>query len=498
MMRVAIGSIVHEANTFSPRRMRWSDVQAQPFLAGDAVITGAATQDTAIPGFLGLAGRTEVEWVPLISSALPGGAGPLTVDAFERLRDEFTGRLAAAGPVDACLLSMGGGMVADREDLEDADGLLLSAVREVLPPGGRLGVALDMHANVTERMVAAADVLLAYQTFPPHWDKGEIGGQVADLVHRAVLGEVEPVMALARPPMLLQPESQDTTRSPMRDAMALAREASRAKGILAVSMVAGFAWCDVPEAGTSVIVVADRDRALADRTAEDLARRWFSLRDGFRFPLTPIEEAVERALAHRGPRPLLLCDPADNAGAGGAGDSTALLERLLARGVTNAAFATLCDPDAVAACTAAGVGGAVELTLGGTLDPAHSRPIAVSGTVRALSDGQYRNSGPLWTGAAGRLGRTAVLGVGGVEVVVTERPNGAFDPAVFTSVGVDPTRKAVVVVRSQIFGPRAYAGLVDDVVVVDGDGWATSNFAKLPYRRVRRPIFPLDAEVVFG
>src|SRR5215468_5981741 len=112
-MRVAIGSIVHEANTFSPTRTAWSDVQAHPFLAGAEVITRAATLDTAIPGFLGLAERTEVDWVPLISSALPGGAGPLTVDAFERLRDEFTRRVAAAGPVDACLLSMGGGMVAD-------------------------------------------------------------------------------------------------------------------------------------------------------------------------------------------------------------------------------------------------------------------------------------------------------------------------------------------------------------------------------------------------
>lgn len=497
-MRVAIGSIVHEANTFSPQRVDWTAVQTHPFLAGDDVIARAASLDTAIPGFLTLADRTEVEWVPLISSALPGGAGPLTVDAFERLRDELVGRLARAGRVDACLLSMGGGMVADREDLEDADGLLLSAVREALPAGGRLGVALDMHANVTDRMVETADVMLAYQTFPPHWDKHDVGGRVADLVRRALGGEIEPVTALARPPMLLQPEAQDTLRPPMRDALEIGRSASRTPGILAVSLVAGFAWCDVPEAGTSVVVVADRDRDLAARVANDVAHGWFALRDEFRAPLTPIDEAVERALAHRGPRPLLLCDPADNAGAGGAGDSTTLLERMLARGVTNAAFATLCDREAVAACVEAGVGGAVELDLGGKLDPAHSRPIRVGGTVRALSDGRYRNTGPLWNGAAGNLGRTAVLDAGGVEIVVTERPNGAFDPGVFTSVGIDPVRKAVLVVRSQIFGPKSYAGLVDGVVVVDGDGLATSNFAKLPYRRVRRPIFPLDADVAFA
>jgi microcystin degradation protein MlrC len=461
------------------------------------VVARAATLETAVPGFLRLAEWTEVEWVPLVS-AVPGGAGRLTAAAFERLRAEFTSRLAAAGPLDACLLSIGGGMVADREDLEDADGELLTAVRAVLPAGCRLGVALDMHANVTERMLAAADVMLAFQTFPPHWDKHEIGARIAGLVLRAVRGEIEPVLALARPPMLLQPEAQDTLRSPMRDALELARRACGRPGVLAASMVAGFAWCDVPEAGTSVVVVADRGRALARRVADELARGWFALREDFRFPLTPVEDAVERALAHAAPPPLLLCDPADNAGAGGAGDSTVLLGRLLERGVRGACFAALCDPEAVAVCVAAGVGGEVELALGGRLDPEHSGPLPVRGRVRLLSDGRYENAGPLWTGARGNLGRTAVLVVDGVEVVVTERPNGAFDPAVFTSNGIDPTRRRVVVVKSQIFAPRAYAGLVAGTVVVDGRGWATTDFARLPYRRLRRPIFPLDPDVAFG
>ena len=497
MLRVAIGSVVHEANTFSPRRIDWPDIQANPFLTGDDVIARAATLETAVPGFLRLAEEADVQWMPLVS-AVPGGAGRLTAAAFERLRHEFTSRLAAAGHLDACLLSIGGGMVADREDLEDADGELLAAVRAVLPGGCRLGVALDMHANVTERMLAAADVMLAYQTFPPHWDKHEIGARIADLVLRAVRGQVEPVMALARPPMLLQPEMQDTLRSPMKDALDLARRAGERPGVLAVSMVAGFAWCDVPEAGTSVLVVADHDRAVAQRVADELARGWFDLREGFRFPLTPVEVAVERALAHSAPPPLLLCDPADNAGAGGAGDSTVLLGRLLARGVRSACFATFCDPEAVAACVAAGVGNEVELALGGKLDPQDSGPLPVRGRVRLLSDGRYENVGPLWTGARANLGRTAVLLVAGVEIVVTERPNGAFDPAVFTSNGIDPTRRTVVAVKSQIFAPRAYAGLVADAVVVDSPGWATTDFTRLPYRKLRRPIFPLDADVAFG
>lgn len=493
-MRIAVGSVVHEANTFMPARISWEDIQSGTVLRGAELLDPARALDTAIPGFLRL---PDVEWLPLVSIAIPGGAGKLTIDAFHHIRDEFTRRVRGSGALDACLLSIGGGMVADRDDLEDADGELLTAIRTALPAGCRLGVALDMHANVTDRMVAAADVMLAFQTFPPHWDKADVGEEIARLVHRAVLGEVEPVIALARPPLLLQPEGQDTQRSPMREVMAAARTAAKQPGILATSMVAGFAWCDVPEAGTSVLVIADRDRALAQSVADDLAERWFAMRDGFRFPLVPIEQAAARAAAHSGLRPLMLCDHADNPGAGGGGDSTDLLAALLVAGVANAGYATLCDPSAVAAAVDAGIDGELEVDLGGRRDPVHSRPLHARARVRHLSDGRYRNQGPLWPAASGNLGRTATLAIGGVEVVVTERANGAFDPAVFRCAGIEPLAKSVLVVKSQIFAPKAYAGLIEDAVIVDGEGWATSNFRRLPYTRVRRPIFPLDSDVEF-
>ena len=495
-MRIAVGSVVHEANTFSPRFVDWDDVRANPFLVGDEVIAQAGSFETAIEGFLSFEGE-EVEWVPLISSALPGGAGSLTPAAFDGLRHALLSRIAAAGPLDACLLSIGGGMVALDPGPEDADGRLLAAVRAALPPGCRLGVALDMHANVTELMLEAADVMLAYQTFPPHWDKRETGAKIASLVVAAARGEIEPVAALARPPMLLQPESQDTLRSPMRDVLADAAAAAAGPGMLAVSMVAGFGWCDVPEAGASVIALSNGDRALAEGVAAELAARWFERREDFRFAHAPVAEAVERAATYRGPRPLLLCDHSDNVGAGGAGDSTELLAALLERGVAGVAYATVCDPDAVAACVAGGRGAAVRLDLGGKRDPGRSRPLPVAGRVRSLSAGRYRNSGRLWTHKAGELGRCAVVAVDGVDVIVSERPTGAADPAVLTSNGLDPADYSTIVIKSQIFGPKSYGDLVAEHVVVAGPGLAGSDFTRFEYRRLRRPIFPLDADVSF-
>lgn len=498
MLRIAVGSVVHEANTFTPARIEWRDFERHLFRTGEEVIAMADPTETAISGFLS-AGVHDVEWVPLLSTGLPGGAGTLTVGVLDRLRHEFTSRIHAAGHLDACLLSIGGGMVAEREDLEDADGALLSAIRASLPGGCRLGVAVDMHANLTERMVTSADVMLAYQTFPPHWDKAAIGAAVTELTVGAVEGRIEPVMALQRVPMLVQPEVQDSLRPPMSDVLELAREAvATIPGLLAVSMVPGFAWCDVPEAGASVLVVADGDVSLARGVARRLGRRWFEMRERFRFPLASLDTAVERVLRHQGPRPLLVCDPADNVGAGGAGDSTTLLARLLEHDARNVAYAALCDEEAVARCVGAGIGATLELELGGKRDPVHGRPLNVTGTVRRISDGRYRNTGRLWTGRPGNLGRAVALSVEGIELVISERPNGGADPAVLTTLGIDPGQKTAVAIKSQVFGPKSYGDIVDDVIVVDGEGWATSNFSRLPYRRLRRPIFPLDPEVGFA
>lgn len=495
-MRIAIGSVVHEANTFRPEVLDWDEVQSNPLLLDEEVIAKAGTLETAINGFL--AAGTDAEWVPLISSALPGGAGRLSLRAFEGLREAFVSRIARAEKLDACLLSIGGGMVVDHPDLEDADGHLLTAIRDALPQGCRLGVALDMHANVTGRMLDAADVMLAYQTFPPHWDKHEIGKRIGELVIAAVGGEIDPVMALARPPMLLQPESQDTLRPPMKDLLARAARSREQYELLAVSLVAGFGWCDVPEAGTSVIAIADGDHAAAQQAANDLALDWFERREAFHAPHVPILEAAARAAAHQGSKPLLLCDHSDNVGAGGAGDSTELLAALLAREAKDVAYATVCDAEAVERCEGAGVGSELSLELGGKRDPLHSGPLAVHGRVKSLSDGLYVNSGRVWPGKQGHLGRCAVVAIGGVDVIVSERPSGAIDPAVLTSNGLNPGACNAIVIKSHIFGPKSYGDLVADHVVVAGTGWASSDFTNFTYRRLRRPIFPLDPDVTFS
>jgi microcystin degradation protein MlrC len=481
-LRISIGSIVHEASGFVLEPFGLPDLRRHPLYFGQAVLDKAGTLETAIPGFLSL-DDPDVEWVPLISSMLPGGAGRMTAEAYAYVKGELLAAVRQAGDLDGCLLSLHGGMMAEGDGLDDADADLLEGLRAVLGPRPRVGAAVDMHATLTPRLVQAADLVLAYQTFPPHWDKREIGLKLAQLLVRSIRGEVEPVSALVNLPMLLQPESEDTRRSPMADVMALAREAETRPGVLAVSMVVGFPPADVPSAGASVLVITDDAPALGRSVARDLAQRWFELRHAFRFPLEPIERAVDRALAATPEARVLLCDQADNPGAGGTGDATALLEAMIRRALPNAVYGVLADAVAVAACFSAGVAARVALSLGEHLRPLRP-PLEVNAYVKTLSDGEYRNSGPMWTGVAGHLGRAALVHIDGTELILCERPNGAWDPAVFTTLGVDLHTKSVIVSKSQI-------------VVVDGEGWGTTNYARLPFKHIHRPIFPLDDQVAF-
>jgi microcystin degradation protein MlrC len=494
-LRIGIGSVVHEASAFVQVPFGLDDLHRHPLYFGQEVIDKAGSLETAIPGFLDL-DDPDVELIPLLSSMLPGGAGLMTLDAYEYIRGELLEAVRRAGRLDGCLLSLHGGMMAAGDGLDDADADLLEALRTVLEPHARLGAAVDMHATLTPRLVQAADVLMAYQTFPPHWDKREVGLKVARLLVQAIRGEIEPVSALVNIPMLLQPESEDTRRSPMADVMASGRDAEGIRGILSVSIVVGFPPADVPLAGPSVLVISDDAAPLARDVASGLAERWFAMREAFVVPLASLDDAVERALRATPEARLLLCDQADNPGAGGAGDATALLDALIRGGVPDVAYGVIADPAAVAACFEAGVGAEAALDLGERIRP-FRQPLRVVGLVRTLSDGEYRNSGPMWTGVAGRLGRAVLLQIEGLDLIVCERPNGSWDPAVYAALGLDLRTKSVIVSKSQVFGLEGLRGLYSDVVIVDGEGWGTTNYQRLPFRNVTRPIFPLDERVAF-
>ena len=491
-MRIAIGGISHETNTFSTLKTDLSLFERRGVHGGEALIPAFAGTRTIVGGFLDGARSEGFEAVPtMLAEAAPSGT--VTAPAFDRLTTLLVDGLREAGPLDGVLLELHGAMVA--ENARDGDAEILRRVREVVGSIPIVGV-LDLHANISDGMVALADALVGYDTYP-HVDMYERGLEAAALITRIVRGGLRTARALRKPPLMPPLPKQCTTYdTPMRALIELAHLREREPGMISVTVAAGFPYADVPEAGLAVLAIADGDQARADAVADEIASLAWERRHEFLMQCTPVDEALQiaKAAPDDGMGPVVLADTADNPGAGAPCDGTILLRGLLEHGVQNAALGALWDPEAVQICRVAGVGATVELQLGGKTDDLHGAPLTVSGRVRLLSDGRFKNLGPMNTGAETRMGPTAVLAIDGIDVIVTSNRVQALDAGMFLSQGINPTRKRVLVLKSSVHYRGAFEPLAARVVEVDTPGLSNADLSRYRYQHVRRPIFPLDPD----
>jgi microcystin degradation protein MlrC len=493
VLRIAVGGIAHETNTFSSVPTTLDRFQERSYLSGEAILRRSRGTRNVLGGLVDEAEARGVRLLPtLVASALPAGVVERT--AWAVLRERLLGRLRAysAGPwsLDGVILLLHGAMVAEGDD--DPEGTLLTDVRSLVGPAVPVVAVLDSHANLTPAMAGAADLLLGYRTYP-HVDVVERGREAVDRLLQLRDRGIRPATALRVLPLLapLPPQRTDGPTA-MHEVLERAREIERDPRVLAAEVAGGFPYADVPFAGASVRVATDGDPTLAEALADRLAASLWDRRDRFRVRGASADEAIDRALTVPGGRgPVVLADVADNPGAGAAGDGTLLLERLLERGVSDAVVAALPSPAAVAAALAAGEGGTVRVVLG----EQSGQPLPITARVRRLSDGVFVATGPMATGGPTRLGRTALLAVDGVEVVVCERPIAANDPALFRTVGIDPAARRLLVLKSGVHFRAAFFGMAAEIVEVETAGLSPSDLSTLPYRRVRRPVAPLDPVV---
>jgi microcystin degradation protein MlrC len=490
-MRIAVGGISHETNTFSTIKTDLALFERRGVHSAEALLPAFAGTKTIIGGFLDAARAEGFEVVPtMLAEAAPSGT--VTADAFETLTRMLIDGLREAGQIDGVLLELHGAMVA--ENAGDGDAEILRRVREVV---GTIPVVavLDLHANISEGMVGLADALVGYDTYP-HIDMYERGVEAGAIITRMVRGGLRTARALRKPPLMPPLPKQCTSyATPMRDLIELAHTLEQQPGMVSVTVAAGFPYADAPEAGLAVLAISDGDQSLADRVADEIAGVAWARRQEFVVTCTSVDDAVDIAAAAEDGAggPVILADTADNPGAGAPCDGTILLGKLLERGVQNAALGAIWDPEAVEICRVAGVGTNVELLLGGKTDDMHGVPLTVTGRVKLLTDGSFKNLGPMNTGAETRMGPTAVLTVDGVDVIVTSNRVQALDAGMFRSQGIDPTRKRVLVLKSSVHYRGAFEPLASRVVEVDTPGLSNSDLSRFPYQHVRRPIFPLDA-----
>jgi microcystin degradation protein MlrC len=489
--RIAIGGIVHETHCFAEPQTALADFREQGLYVGDELVQAMSSTRSGIGGMI--AGAAGYGWtlVPtLYGAAMPGGI--VAEGAYQTMLRELLDRLTMAMPVDGVLLALHGAMVTEAQ--LDVESDILARVRELVGPATPIVVELDMHGNINPRTVELADVLVAFDT-NPHVDPHARGVEAADIMERLVRGAIRPTAAIAQAPLLLAPQATGTADLPLRAVHQRASEIEAESRVICVCVMGGFAYADTPCTGASVIVTTDDDPGLARRYADELCALLMQHRHAALPQFLPPHTAVARAQQLPG-GPIILVDSADNIGGGTPGDGTDALRAMLAADVQEGAV-VLADREAVAACWDASVGANIRLRIGGITDRWHGDPVNVSGVVRALSDGVFEcelpdNHFASFYGNTIRMGRTAWLRAGGMNIVLTERKTPPFDLAQLRGVGVIPEQQKMIAVKSAVAYRAAYMPIAAGVVEMDTAGLCSANLARFPYRHLRRPIFPLD------
>lgn len=487
-MRILIAMMKHETNTFSPIVADWKRFEDWSAHHGEDALK--AYEGTAMPmgAYIELAKSIGAEIItPIAAEAMP--AGLVTKEAYNNLINPILD--AVRGGVDAAMLDLHGAMVS--ELTPDGEGTLLEKIREI-DPDLPIAVTLDLHCNLTEKMVSNCTTLIGYKTYP-HVDMYEVGKQIGQSLLDSMDGKINPVMSWGHIPLISQTLCQGTDDEPMASLIRLCREAENEPGVIAATAFGGFALADIKDSGNSVIIVTDGDRQKADHIRDRILAKAWALREDFVYKHTSLEERVSEAKSIED-GPVILLDHADNCGSGATQDVMTVIAEILRQKLDDVAVGAVWDPEAVQQMQKAGIGAEITLKLGGKTDMPSigevGEPLMLTGKVKVLTNGEWIVRGPMYTGVKVFMGPTAVLEVGSMEIVVVSNHHEPWDTGVFTSVGIQPEHKKYLVLKSRIHYRAGFAPLAKHTLTLDGKGVTTSDNNLLEYHNVRRPIYPLD------
>lgn len=488
MFRIALGAIFTECNELGgvPITLDW--FERYDLKRGDEVL---GMRGGVVGGMLQVLREQAQTVVPLLyASTCPGGY--VTGECYATLKAELLARLRAALPVDGVLLPLHGAAVA--EGIGDLEGDLISAIREIVGAAIPIVATLDCHAHITQAMVEGADALVAWETYP-HRDAFSTGQRGARLLMETLNGHCHPRMVMAKVPVITGAIYGSTDGDdPFALIMRRAKAMEGRDGVISTSVILVQPFLDQPDMGSGALVITDGDEAKAEALATDLAQEYWARRFEFERDIVSPTEAIRRSM-HISGGPIILVETADCAGGGAAGDSIATLAALLDAQTGQAALVPVVDPEAAALCHQVGLGQTITLMLGHKLDPRWGQPIAVTGRVVHLSDGRFTYTGGIWDGVEGAMGPTAVLAVGAVQIMICSYATYDWMDEQYRSVGLDPSAVKWVVAKNPMNYRQAYGPIAQAVFVLDTLGPTPPTLRHAPFKRVRRPYFPLDAEI---
>ncbi len=422
---------------------------------------------------------------PVTMSASPG---PVVAQAmWDLFMNELTKAIEQEPQIDAVLLALHGAMAT--EEMEDAEGEILERLRAMLGPDVPIMATLDLHVNMTKKMVDHADALFVYDRYP-HIDQYETGVRAAQCMLKTLEGKQRPVMAWKKLDMILpyMPD-QEPVFAPF---LARAQALRNSEKMINVNICHGFFASDIYEQGVAVIAVSDGDPALAQKTADELGNDIFAARKTLRRHYYTAEAAVEEALNSTA-FPVVLADVSDNPGSGASTDSTLLLKILLEKKATDVAVAVLFDPETVEQAISAGVGSTVNVKLGGKTAPeVTGGPIECTAYVKAITDGRFRIRDKMSQGTIADFGRCALLQIEGIQVIVCSYHTQPYDLEIYRHIGIQPEDMKILMVKSAAHFRASYGKIAAKILDVEAPAQAPQNPEMLPLERSRRPIYPLD------
>jgi len=490
--RVVVAEFKHETNCFCPNKAGRKEYEERYLKDSDEVIPFFKDTRTEIGGIIEASQKEGFEIIPVMAaSATPSGL--TTKEMFEFAKNKIAKAISEAKNIAGVLLSLHGAMVS--ETAPDSEGDLLKVIRNIVGSEMPIVATLDLHGNVTEAMVENADAFFPYETYP-HIDAFERGYEAAKCITKMIREEISPVMKLRRVPILAHPI--ETANQPHVELLKEVHKWEENPKVINVAVMHGFFWSDIPEASMSVMAITDGNDRLAEDIVNSMAKMIWEKRDKFKKRFLSPEEAVKEAMEFPS-GPVIIADAGDNPGGGGTGDCTFMLRALIKAGAKNVGLAFIPDPQSVQRAINAGIGSKVELSLGGKLGSKESTggPVGITASVKTIADGQFFNKGPMMKGTLNNMGHTVVLDADGIEIIVAERRMQALDAEIFRRVGIEPTEKKIIVLKSAVHFKASFGPMAKKVLDVDTPGYHTMNFESLNFKNISRPIYPLDRDFNF-
>jgi microcystin degradation protein MlrC len=488
--RLITGGISHESNTFSNSPTTLDDFKRQTYNIGQSILRENIGRGV-YGGFIDIATQHGVELLPTLQASTTP-KGPVTKEAFTRLLNQLLEHMAEYRDIDGAVLSLHGAMIV--EGIDDAEGYILREIRQKLGNHKPLVSVLDLHANISADMMRYADCLVGYDTYP-HVDQRARGQEALTIAVDILEKNIIPTSALAKPP-IIPPLQGFVTFRPNGGSQLIQRahELESDPQVINISIFGCFPFADTPITGLGIVVNTNDDIELAETLARSLTEYAWEIRENFLVKLVEPLSAINVAMQAPGGT-FILADIADTGAGGTAGDGTVILKALLEANAQDVAIAQLADKEAVDHCLEAGIGESIQLTVGGKQDAFHGAPVEVLGVIRHISDGTYIRDGPQNPGGEEHMGPTVVLEIGGrngIDLMLTSYRAHPSDLQHFRSVGIEPTKKRILVLKSAAHYRAAFGPIATEIIEVDAPGICHPYLERFTWKRLNRPIWPLD------